>query len=75
MKLKGQPLFIREYTRYLLAHKWCPKAIQNEGKLLNSERWEALYIDEAIDRGWISKKDKVTINQPGWNVAAAFLKR
>lgn len=75
-KLKGRASFLRERTRYLLAHVWCVDAIETgKMKLRAANHPEHLYLNEAIERGWVSKKDRVTINQTGWEAGAAFLKR
>ena len=86
-KRKGREAFIRERTRWLLAHEWCPSAVQSRRFIphdgvvfpLPEKREECPYWQEAINTGWVTgpkgRNPEGFIKASGWSVATAFLKR
>ena len=72
---KAELDFINERTRYLLAHVWCPAQIETGSMPTPHENDRAqIYLDNARQRGWVSKKEN-TVLSPGLKTAAAFLRR
>ena len=75
-KVTGQAAFKREWTRFVLTHKFCTEALVNDGVVTMPDEGHKLRIayNIALERGWISKRDGRVLAS-GWNAAAAFLKR
>ncbi len=79
---KGESEFIDQYTRYLLAHVWCPYAVRQSGTLPVDLALHETYVRYAQEKNWISAaKEKapmaemVAMKSGGWATGMRFLKR
>ena len=71
---KAEQDFIDQYTRSLLV-KWANVSIQ-EGHLPEQfDRASNVYVEHALERGWLTKATPRRLTAKGYAVAAAFLRR
>jgi hypothetical protein len=74
--MKAKQDFIDQYTRKLLAD-WCHYEVATGSPhpwMGGSEYALQLYVDHAVDRGWLVK-DGSRVSAKGFAVAASFLRR
>jgi hypothetical protein len=73
-RTKGELAFIDQYTRKLLVD-WANVCIQR-GDLPDSfETSSNVYVEHALEKGWLTKRTPRALTAKGWSTAAAFLKR
>ena len=75
-RTKAELDYVKEYTRYLLAHKWCKNAAAYpEETYVDLEGGaDKVFWTFAKSKGWISKRSfKPTA--AGFKTAAAFMRR
>jgi hypothetical protein len=79
---QGEQEFIDQYTRYLMAQAWCPKAVAGGGLVSVNIAQHEPYLRYAQSKKWLtSAKEKdslaemVAVLSNGWKTAARFLKR
>ena len=83
---KGRLGFINEYARWLLAHHWAVQAVRDPDGKFETTAYNKVYVDHARAKKWISEPTVVPVGDegsnlaarflaPGWNMAAAFLRR
>jgi len=72
-RTKGELAFIDQYTRKLLV-KWADICIV-KGDLTSAGETPAVYLEHALEKGWLTKRTPRTLTAKGWSTAAAFLKR
>lgn len=77
--------FINEYTRQLLVG-WAdhclrhgslpqPNSIHTQDRVAASLSMHAIYVEYAQEKGWLSKKDPMTVLAAGYKSAGAYLRR
>jgi hypothetical protein len=67
----GERDFILEYTRSQLV-KWANHLV-TEGCL--PDKVPSLYLEVALSKGWLTKKEPRRLTAKGFKAAAAFLRR
>lgn len=67
----GENDFIVEYTRSQLV-KWAHHCV-TEGCL--PDRIPAIYLEVALKKGWLTKKEPRKLTAKGFKAAASFLRR
>lgn len=74
----GENDFIKEYTRSLLVD-WAGYCLKNPALPENADRallkMSTVYVECALDNGWISKSTPHRVTSKGFKAAAAFLRR
>ena len=75
MRTKAEETFIDQYTRSILV-KWGNHLVQGY-KAHHSQNviHEQPYLDHALKKGWVTKKEPRRLTAKGWQTAASFLKR
>ncbi len=82
MRTKAEETFIDQYTRSILV-QWGKRLLQeNNGQLRvggvvvePNLIHEQPYLDHALKKGWVTKKEPRRLTAKGWQTAASFLKR
>lgn len=75
MRSKAEEAFIDQYTRRL-AVEWADHMVRHPGGCLPmSARIAPVYIDHALAKGWITKREPRRLTAKGFGIAASFLKR
>ncbi len=67
----GENDFVLEYTRSQLV-KWAHHCV-TEGCL--PDRIPTIYLDTALGKGWLTKKEPRKLTAKGFKAAASFLRR
>ena len=81
MRTKAEETFIDQYTRSILV-KWGDHLLR-PGHHLDVSGYgspshqihEQPYLDHALKKGWVTKKEPRRLTAKGWQTAARFLKR
>ena len=75
-RTKAEIDYVNQYTRYLLAHKWCKNASANpDDKCADCcAAGDEVFWEWAKKKGWISKRN-FGPTAAGFKTAAAFMRR
>ena len=74
MRSKAEEAFIDQYTRRLTV-EWADHMVRCPGGVPLWERVAPVYIDHALAKGWITKREPRRLTAKGFGIAASFLKR
>ena len=76
-RTKSEEAFIDQYTRKLLVEWAVHMILYPDGSIENPEIRYILnpYIDHALSKGWLTKREPHRLTAKGFQVAASFLKR
>ena len=72
-RTKGELAFIDQYTRKLLV-AWGHASLYDEF-IPDIDDGDQVYLEQALVKGWVSKKTPHKLTAKGWATAASFLKR
>jgi hypothetical protein len=73
MRSQGELAFIDQMTRKMLVDwaGWCIKHPDRPLPLAEV----SVYVEQALRKGWLTKKSPYRLTSKGWSTAASFLKR
>mgnify|MGYP007094902027 CR=1 FL=1 len=69
----GELDFIKEYTRSLLV-PWAAACVQH-GQLPTTALSQGVYLECALENGWLTKSEPRRLTAKGFKAASAFLRR
>ena len=72
----AEKLFVHEKTRHHLV-EWAASCILNDHIDENFIRhqWGSIYLDYALSKGWVTKREPRKLTAAGFKTAASVLKR
>tara|TARA_Y100000034_G_scaffold99782_1_gene122767 strand:+ start:34 stop:255 length:222 start_codon:yes stop_codon:yes gene_type:complete len=73
MRTKAEETFIDQYTRSILV-KWGDHLLRGYDSP-SHQIHEQPYLDHALKKAWVTKKEPRRLTAKGWQTAASFLKR
>lgn len=75
MESKGEQSFIDQYSRKLMAEEWACQTVESGQIRESGQRLEAVCLEHALSKGWLTKREPRRVTAKGFEVAASFLRR
>jgi hypothetical protein len=73
-RTKSEEAFIDQMTRSLTVG-WADHMVRCPGGVPLWERVAPVYVEHALKKGWVTKREPRRLTAKGFQVAASFLKR